>query len=119
MVIEETGLHQVGNAYFMWRSSTGKTHAINPRTKKTFCNRAILQSWEPTDELPDSKHEPNCSYCKKHYDDALMDSLYGIKKDLLENIGEFLTVQVWTKNANGGLGRFTELIAKFLKEERS
>src|SRR3989304_8956972 len=113
----ETSLPQVGNAYFMWRSTTGKTHAINPKTKKTYCNLTVLQSWEPTDELPESKHEPACSKCKQHYDDPIKEELYEIKKELEETIDTFLTMQCWTKNADGGTGRFVEVIAKFTREE--
>jgi Pyruvate/2-oxoacid:ferredoxin oxidoreductase delta subunit len=116
-VVAETGLVQVGNAYFMWRSTTGKTHAINPKTKKTYCNRTVLQSWEPTDELVDNKHEPTCTICKRHCHDPIIAELEDVKRELTESINEFLTVQIWTRNANGGLGRFVEVIAKFMREE--
>jgi hypothetical protein len=115
--IEEKGLPQIGNAYFMWRSTTGKTHAINPENKKTFCGLTVKQSWEPTDELPDKTHEPSCPKCKDHYLDPLRKDIEGIITELKECINEFLTVQLWTLNANGGLGRFTEAIAKFTREE--
>jgi hypothetical protein len=114
----EKGLPQIGNAYFMWRSTTGTTHAINPKTKKTFCNLTVLESWEPTDQLPDSKHEPSCSRCRTHYDDEINEQFCQIKKDLEESIDTFLTVQVWTKDADGSLGRFVKVVNRFMAKER-
>jgi len=116
---EETGLAKIGNAYFMIRSpSTGKTHAINPKTKQPYCGWTIKwRNWEPTDEFPDDQHQPTCKICQRHYDDPLTEELYGIKSDLEESISEFLFMQVHTKNADGGLGRFTETIAQFMRSE--
>jgi hypothetical protein len=117
---EAMGLAKIGNAYFMVRSpSTGKTHAINPKTKLPYCGWKIKWcNWEPTDELPDDNHQPTCSICKRHYDDPIREELQAIKKELEESIGEFLFMQVLTKNKDGGLGRFVETVAKFMRSER-
>lgn len=72
--------------------------------------------WRPRDELPDEKHQPTCQICKRHYDDPINESLEGLKKDLLEQISEYLWLIVLLKDVDG-LGRFTETIAKFLREE--
>lgn len=117
---DENGLAKIGNAYFMIRSkSTGKTHAINPETELPYCGWKIkYPDWEPTDELPDDKHQPTCYLCQRHYDDPIRQSLQGIKKELEEAISEFLFMQIHIKNADGGLGRFVETIAKFMRSER-
>jgi hypothetical protein len=114
---DERGLARIGNAYFMVRSSTGKTHAINPKTKLPYCGWTMVNlQCEPTDELPDDKHQPSCKVCQRHYDDPIKEELQKIKADLLEQIDEYLFLRVLLKDVDG-LGRFTELIAKFLREE--
>ena len=117
---EDDGLARIGNAYFMVRSPNGGLHAINPKTKKTYCGQDMLKLWNvwhPTDQLPDDKHQPTCKTCQRHYDDQIREDLYNIKKELEETISEFLFMQVHTKNADGGLGRFVETIAKFIRSE--
>jgi hypothetical protein len=116
----ESGLARIGNAYFMIRSkSTGTTHAINPKTKLPYCGWKIkYPEWGATDELPDDKHQPTCKICLHHYDDPLREELYEIKRELEETISEFLFMQVHIKNADGGLGRFVETVAKFMRSER-
>jgi len=117
---EESGLARIGNAYFMIRSrSTGKTHAIDPKTKLPYCGWKIKWGeWEPTDKLPDDQNQPTCKICQNHYDDPIKDELLELKNELQESISEFLFLQVLTKNKDGGMGRFVETIAKFMRNER-
>jgi len=119
---ENDGLARIGNAYFMVRSPFGGgLHAINPKTKKTYCGRDMLQLWDkwrPIDKLPDDKNQPTCKICQRHYDAPITEELEEIVKELEESIGEFLFMQVLIKNADGGLGRFVETIIKFMRSEK-
>jgi len=114
------GLAQIGNAFFMIRNpKTAKTHAINPKTRQPYCGWKIKwTNWEPTDKLPDDKNQPSCIVCQRHYDDPIKEELFQIKKELEETISEFLFMQIHTKNSDGGLGRFVETIAKFIRSEK-
>jgi len=118
---EDDGLAKIGNAYFMIRSpSSGATHAINPKTKKTYCGKDMIKLWDkwrPSDKLPDEENQPTCKICQCHYDDPIKEELYSIKKELEETISEFLFMQIHIKNADGGLGRFVETVAKFMRSE--
>jgi hypothetical protein len=117
--ITDNGLAKVGNAYFMVRSPNGATHCINPKNKRTYCGKDMLKMWNvwrPTDELPDEDHKPTCSVCLRHYYDPINEELQKIKRELLEQIDEYLWLRIILKDVDG-LGRFTELIAKFLREE--
>ena len=106
---DDDGLAKLGNTYFLVRSPVGgATHAINPKTKKTYCGYDMVKLWDkwrPTDVLPDNKHQPTCKICQRHYDDPIKEELYTIKKEL-------------EKNADGGLGRFVETVAKFMRSEK-
>jgi len=66
---DDDGLVKIGNAYLMVRSPKGgNTHAINPKTKKTYCGRDMpsrWNTWRPTDQLPDDKHQPTCKICQR------------------------------------------------------
>jgi valyl-tRNA synthetase len=118
---EDDGLARIGNAYLMVRSPAGGAlHAINPKTKKTYCGRDMLKlwnKWRPIDQTPDDKHQPTCKICQRHYDDPIRESLRQIAEELKESIAEFLFLQVHTKNSDGGLGRFVETYAKFVRSE--
>jgi hypothetical protein len=115
--MDETGLAKIGNAYFMIRSKNGKTHAINPKTQKPYCSwKPKWREWEPTDELPDEKHKPACKVCLAHYDDPIKERLQEIKKELMEQIDDYLWLRVMLKDVDG-IGRFTDLIAKYMREE--
>jgi len=116
---------------FLIQSPTGKTHAINPKTNKTYCGYHPKgydplevtphvfedSGWRFLDVLPDKKHEPTCTVCQRHYNDPLHETLTKISNDLKESIDEFLFLVTITKDTKG-LGRFVELIAKFIREER-
>lgn len=119
---DDDGLARIGNAYFLVRSPVGgATHAINPKTKKTYCGHDMVKLWDkwrPIDTLPDDKHQPTCKICQRHYDDLIKEDLYTIKKELEETISEFLFMQIHIKNADGGLGRFVETVAKFMRSEK-
>ena len=56
--------------------------------------------------------------CQRHYDDPIKEELFEIKKELEETISEFLFMQIHIKNADGGLGRFVETIANFIRSEK-
>jgi hypothetical protein len=116
---EDDGLARIGNAYFMVRSPNGATHAVNPKNKHTYCGHDMIKlwnTWRPTD-LPDDKNQPTCKICQRHYDDPIRESLRQVAGALKEFIGEFLFMQVLTKNSDGGLGRFVDTYAKFVRSE--
>jgi hypothetical protein len=118
---EDDGLARIGNAYFMVRSPTGGAlHAINPKTKKTYCGRDMLKlwnKWRPIDQTPDDKHQPTCKICQRHYDDPIRESMRGIAQELKETIDEYLDLRCMIKDADG-LGRFVHTIAVFMRSER-
>lgn len=118
---EDDGLAKIGNAYFMVRSPTGGgLHAINPKTKKTYCGRDMLKlwnKWRPIDKLPDDKNQPSCKICQRHYDDQIREEMRGIAQELKETIAEYLDIRCMLKDAEG-LGKFTVLIAGFMRSER-
>ena len=115
--MNDNGLPKIGSVYFMIRSKNGRTHAINPKTKTPYCSwKPKWGEWEPTDEFPDEKHKPICKVCLTHYDDPIRESLKNIKKELMEQIEDYLWLRVILKDVDG-IGRFTELIAKYIKEE--
>lgn len=119
-ISEDDGLARIGNAYFMVRSLSGETHAINPKTKKTYCGHDMLKlwnKWHPTDKLPDDKHQPTCKICQRHYDDPVRESMREVARELKETVGDYLDTRVMLKDADG-LGRFTHTIAVFMKGER-
>jgi hypothetical protein len=119
---EDDGLAKIGNVYFMVRSPVGgATHVINPETKKTYCGHNMVKlwnKWRPVDKLPDDKNQPTCKICQRHYADPIKEVLYTIKKELEETISEFLFMQIHTKNADGGLGRFVHTITQFMHSEK-
>jgi len=60
---------------FMWRSGSGITHAIDPKTQKTYCSISFEYifnhtsqrhegHWEPTDILPSPNNQPTCKICR-------------------------------------------------------
>lgn len=115
---------------FMIQSPTGKTHAINPKTKKTYCGFPQLfpsgkitdhtledMGWRFLDVIPSDQHKPSCVICVNHYDDPLRTQLSGIIKDLKIQINEFLCTTLMLKDVKA-LGRFTENIAQFIRNER-
>ena len=115
----DDGLAKIGNAYFMV-SGGNRIHAVNPKTRKTYCGHDMVKlwnKWRPTDELPDDKHQPTCKICQRHYDDPIREDLRKIKDELEESISEFLFMQIHTKNSDGGLGRFVENYAQFVRSE--
>ena len=114
---------------FMIQSPTGKTHAINPKTNKTYCghpkiladfvcNEHALEDlgWRFLSHIPDDNNQPTCKVCQRHYDDPLRETLTQFCNDLKQHIDEFLFLVVITKNVKA-LGRFTELIVKFMRNE--
>jgi len=103
---------------FMLQSSTGKTHAVNPKTKKTYCGiDPDSPGWHFLDVIPSDQHKPSCSICVVHYDDPLKEELSQIAKDLRESINDFLCTRVILKDT-AALSRFTENIATFMRNER-
>jgi hypothetical protein len=77
--LEDDGLAKIGNTYFMVRSPVGgASHAINPKTKKTYCGHDMVKLWDkwrPMDVLPDDNHQPTCKVCQRHtfkVDDKLL-----------------------------------------------
>jgi len=115
---------------FMIQSPSGKTHAINSKTNKTYCGHPktlpnfvchehALEDlgWRFLDVLPDKNHEPTCEICKRHYDDPLREELTNIAKDLEKQIHEFLFLKIILKDVPA-IGRFTENIAKFMRNEK-
>jgi len=117
----DDGLARIGNAYFMVRSpSGGASHAINPKTKKTYCGRDMVKLWDkwrPIDVLPDDKHQPTCKVCQRHYDDPIKEELRNLVRDLKETIDEYLDTRLILKDTEG-LARFTTIIATFIRSEK-
>jgi len=117
----EDGLAKIGNAYFMVRSPVGgATHAINPKTKKTYCGRDMVKLWDkwrPIDVLPDSKHEPTCQICKRHYHDPIREELKDLVKDLKDTVDEYLDTRLILEDVEG-IGRFTTNLAAFIRSEK-
>lgn len=118
---EDDGLARIGNAYFMVRSpSSGGLHAINPKTKRTYCGRDMLKlwnKWRPIDQLPNDKHQPTCRICQRHYGDPIREEMRCITQELKETIGEYLDTRCMLKDAEG-LGKFVSLIAGFMRSEK-
>jgi len=118
---EDNGLARIGNAYFMVRSPVGgATHAINPKTKKTYCGHDMVKLWDkwrPTDQLPDDKHQPTCKICQRHYDDPIKEELKNLVGDLKETVDEYLDTRLILKDVEG-IGRFTTTIATFMRSEK-
>lgn len=103
---------------FMLQSPTGKTHAVNPKTKKTYCGRdPDSPGWRFLDVIPSDKHKPTCSTCVLHYDEPLIDELSQIAKAVRGTINEFLCSIVLLKDTEA-LGRFTANIKTFMQNER-
>jgi len=110
---------------FLWRvdKAGSKTHAINPKTKKTYCGIAALElgppegKWRPLDVVPSDEHQPTCKICQRHYDDPLREQMRGIAKDLQESISEFLDTRCMLKDVDG-LGRFVRHFRNFMAKER-
>lgn len=115
---------------FMIQSPTGKTHAINPKTKKTYCgfpnflrtseiSEHTLENkgWRFLDVVPSEDHIPTCKICSNHYDDPLREELFQIAKDLRGSINDFLCTALLIKDI-AAIGRFTENIATFMRNER-
>lgn len=115
---------------FMIRSPSGKTHAINPKTNKTYCgyprtlpnfvcHEHVLEDlgWRFLDVVPSKEHEPTCQYCSEHYEDPLRNQLSNLVTDLRESVNEFLCTNLMLLDV-GALGRFTENFAKFMRNER-
>jgi hypothetical protein len=117
----DDGLAKIGNAYFMVRSPAGGgLHAINPKTKKTYCGRDMLKlwnKWRPIDQLPNDKHQPTCKICQRRYDEPIREEMRGIAKELEETISEYLDTRCILKDVEG-FGKFVTLIAGFMRSER-
>jgi len=114
---------------FMIQSANGKTHAINPKSNKTYCGHPKTLApfvchehaledlgWRFLDIVPSDKNEPSCLICKRHYDDPLRKELTKIANDLRESINDFLTTKIILKDVSA-IGRFTVNIAKFMRSE--
>lgn len=115
---------------FLVQSPTGTTHAINPKTKKTYCGfPQILASsevtehvledkgWRFLDKAPSDENPPSCKICRNHYDDPTRSVLREIADDLETNIHEYLSLRVMLKDVKA-IGRFTETIANFLRNKK-
>lgn len=115
---------------FMVQSPSGTTHAINPKTNKTYCGYPRLTptaevsmhyfediGWSFLDVVPSKEHEPKCQYCSQHYNDPLRSQLSSLVKDLRESVNEFLCTTLILLDVKA-LGRFSETIAKFMRNER-
>lgn len=109
-------LQRIGRAYFMVQSQSGKTHAINPKTEKTYCGLAITDNYHFLDTTPDDKHQPTCKICQRCYDEPIRKELQMVVNELKEQISEFLFLTLILKDVKA-LGRFTENIAKFMRNE--
>ena len=121
---------------FMVQSPTGKTHAINPKTQRTYCGcnpytelrSTIIQrykglievpriNWRPLDVIPSKEHEPTCKVCKRHYANPLREEMQAIVNDLKASINEFLCTRIIILDVDG-LGRFVTDIKNFMENER-
>ena len=115
---------------FLIQSPTGKTHAINPKTNKTYCGRPKLiptakitphtledLGWRYRDVIPSDEHQPTCQICANHYDDPLREELSSLVGELKSTVNDFLCSAVILKDVEA-LGRFTENIAQFMRNER-
>lgn len=100
---------------FMVQSSTGITHAVNPKTLKTYCGKSP-EKWGVLDVLPSDDHKPTCEICLVHYDEPIREALNQIVSNLKENINEFLALKLILKDVEG-LRRFTRTIKIFMSEE--
>jgi hypothetical protein len=118
---DDDGLAKIGNAYFLVRSPVGgATHAINPKTKKTYCGHDMVKlwnKWRPIDVLPDDKHQPTCKICQRHYDDPVKESLRLVANDLVETIKEYVDTRCILKDSEG-LGRLASLVANFVRSDK-
>lgn len=101
----------------MVKSPTGKIHAINPETSKTYCGRVPTHNWHFLDVVPSDENKPTCSICSMNYDLPLIRRLRSIADDLKYSIDEYLDVRVILKDV-AGLERFTKLIADYMQKER-
>ena len=102
----------------MVQSQTGRTHAINPKTRKTYCGLIVSfdAGWRTLDVIPSDQHQPTCTICQRHYDDPLREKMLEIVSDLKESINDFLCTRVILKDV-AGLRRFVTVIKNFLDEE--
>lgn len=117
---DDDGLAKIGNAYFMVRSPGGATHAINPKTKKTYCGHDMVtlwNKWRPIDQLPDDKHQPTCKICQWHYDDPIKEELRNLVRNIKEIIDVYLDVRVMLKDTEG-LRKFIMTIGTFIRSEK-
>lgn len=118
--VEDDGLARIGNQYFMVHSQSGnKLHAIDPKTKKTYCGkdmRKLWYKWRPIDKLPDDKNQPTCSICKRHYDEPIRESMRQVADDVREQIDKVLNLACMLKDA-GKLGRLVDVVAKYVRAE--
>ena len=123
----ERGFELLKLKEFMIQSLTGKTHAINPKNNKTYCGHPQTESevnehaletlgWRFLDIIPARSHEPTCQICKNHYNDPYFQQMGRIQDDLEEQIHEWLALRIILKDT-GAIGRFTGLIAKFIRSE--
>jgi len=102
---------------FLIQSPNGGTHAINPKTDKTYCGVKPPETWRPLDVLPSNENPPTCKVCQCHYDDPLKEEMLNIVKDVKQNISEFLDLCVMLKDVKG-LGRFVTSFKDFLDKEK-
>jgi len=103
----------------MVQSTRGTSHAINPKTKKTYCGRDPTledHDWRVLDVVPSDEHQPTCKICQRHYDEPLKEALRKMSQDLKSSIADFLD-RCWMLKDVDGLGRFASTISKFLDEE--
>lgn len=103
--------------YFMVQSPTGKTHAINPKTEKTYCgNDPEWPGWRSLDVVPSDRHKPTCLTCLNHYDDPIREHLQSVVQELKRSIDDFIDTRLILKDVDG-IGRFVSVVSKFIQEE--
>lgn len=118
--ILDTPIYFMGDIpiYFMVQSPSGKTHAINPKTQKTYCGNTASQDlgWRPLDVRPSSQNEPTCQICRDHYDEPLREKLTSLANELKESVSAYLDTRIILKDVDG-LKRVTTTIKNFLNNE--
>ena len=107
--------------YFMVQSSSGKTHAINPKTQRTYCGCMVVEgssmyNWRPLDVAPSDQHQPTCKICLRHYDDPLKEQMREIVRELKTIINDFFCTTIILKDVDR-LGRFVTVVKNFSDEE--
>jgi len=89
--------------YFMVQSSNGGIHAVNPKTKKTYCGRTVSfdQGWRVLDVLPSDEHQPTCKICQRYYDEPLREEMRKISRDIQNSVRDFLDTRCMIKDLDG------------------